>query len=512
MQAEELAEASAAPLPAAAAAAARRRPMERLRRLLLRETYALPVDVFRILAGLLCFAYFVSLSTEVPDFSAPDGLLDHQLLQRVFWYTRVSLFQPPLSASFFYAAFAFGCVGSLAIAAGHRVRFWATALFLIAVSTYRWNFIVMYVDDSIMHLLLLWLILLPAGRTLVLSEWLRQRGAAWRRWTQVTVPGAAVWGLMLNMCLVYLTAGLWKLESPMWHSGFALYATLRLPISRAPDFWTPSQLPGLRLATWAALVIEPLIPVLLLLRKNHPLKWLGLLAQQGFHLGIIATLRIPFANLAMMASAVLFFREEIMDWVLRHGSRPRLQRATVIDRAGRCALALVLALTLAMMRRLPVIGQVHQPAYAALWFAGLAQDYQLFNWIDRKNFSVAYEVWEVAFPGKVERLPPMAVFPDSLRAVLLQSYLHDVRWIKVPTEYRDILKQSILHRIAERACRLHHFEGNVLAWSLVQRITPDNVALRRAARHFLLEFRCRNGEAVVCQTMLTKTRSAACRF
>ena len=43
--------------------------------------------------------------------------------------------------------------------------------------------------------------------------------------------------------------------------------------------------------------------------------------------------------------------------------RPRMQR--------------LLVLTLAMMRRLPIIGIVHKPAYVLLWMVGIAQEYQL---------------------------------------------------------------------------------------------------------------------------------------
>src|SRR4029450_267156 len=64
----------------------------RLRAWLLAETYALPLDLFRILGGLLCVAYFVSLLLQAEDFSNPDGLLDHVLIPRVLWVTRRSMF------------------------------------------------------------------------------------------------------------------------------------------------------------------------------------------------------------------------------------------------------------------------------------------------------------------------------------------------------------------------------------------------------------------------------------
>src|SRR5262249_12832144 len=155
------------------------------------------------------FVYFFTLILEVRDFSSAHGLIDHALLQKIFWYTRVGLFQaefsPPDACFYFlYSLCLWGCV---AIVAGWRVKLWAAALFVIAVSAQRWNFIVMYVDDSIMHLVLFWLLILPVGQTLVLSEWRREGRAAWDRWKRVVVPGTAVYCMLGNLSLLYFVAG-----------------------------------------------------------------------------------------------------------------------------------------------------------------------------------------------------------------------------------------------------------------------------------------------------------------
>jgi hypothetical protein len=367
------------------------------------------------------------------------------------------------------------------------------------------------VDDAIMHLLLFWLLLLPVGHTLVLGEWLRQRHDCLARWRQVTVPGMSVRCFLANICLVYLVAGLWKLESPLWHSGFAVYATLRLPIAYNPDFWGPQHLPLLRVLNYLALLVEPLLPVLLTRRRGHPLKWLGLCAQLGFHLGILVTLRIPFANLALMATAVLFFREEIMHALPPYRATPH-PRPLPTDRAGRLALVFLLLLTLAMMRRLPVVDVVHKPAYALLWFVGIAQDYQLFNWIDRKNYYIQHHVMLLHRDHTKQPLEATLLFPASLRAVLLQSYLHDVRWIALPRRYRSALKRSILSRLAQRFCHRHPVPGQVTAWSHIQRILPTNAALTQGKNRFLMTFACTQEGALLCRTLVDWRETMNCRF
>jgi hypothetical protein len=476
-----------------------------------RDVPALPLDLFRILTGLLCCAYFASLLWQVPDFSSPHGLIEHALLQQIFWFTRLSLFHPGLGAGFFYGIFALACLGACGIVLGYRVKLCAGVLFAVAVSTYRWNFIVMYVDDAIMHLLLFWLLLLPVGHTLVLGEWRRQRRGCLARWCQVTVPGMTLHCFLANVCLVYLVAGLWKFESPLWHSGFAVYATLRLPIAYTPDLLGPQHLPLLRVLNYLALLTEPLLPVLLLQRRGHPLKWLGLCAQLGFHLGILVTLRIPFANLALMATAVLFFRDDIMHALRRPDSPPCMRRPHA-NWTSRVALVFVVVLTLAMMRRLPVVGEVHKPAYALLWLAGIAQDYQLFNWIDRKNFYTQHRVTLTRRDRTTQALDPTQFFSPSLRAVLLQSYLHDVRWIAIPRRYRPALKRSLLSRLAQRFCRRHPVAGQVSVWSTTQRIRPTNAALTQGRNRFLMTFVCAEEGAVLCRTMLDRHGTTNCRL
>ena len=47
----------------------------------LASTYALPLDLFRVLVGLLSFAYFLKILRDAPLFSDPNGLIDHALVQ-----------------------------------------------------------------------------------------------------------------------------------------------------------------------------------------------------------------------------------------------------------------------------------------------------------------------------------------------------------------------------------------------------------------------------------------------
>ncbi|ETX06000.1 MAG: hypothetical protein ETSY2_19700 [Candidatus Entotheonella gemina] len=469
-----------------------------------RDVPALPLDIFRVLVGILAFAYFLCILREVPDFSAPDGLLDHELLHRIFWYIRLSLFQPGMPAWSFYSVFALACVGALGIIIGYRVKLCAGVLFAIAVSTYRWNFIVMNVDDALMHFSLFWLLLLPVGQTLVWRDWRQEGAACFNRWCGLTVPGTAVRCLLVNVCLVYLIAGLWKLESPFWRDGFALYAILRLPVAYMPDLWQPHHLPILRAMSYLALIVELLLPVLLTSSRGHWLKWIGLCGQVGFHLGIIITLKVPFANLALMATAVLFLRDEIMQRVLRHrpetptrSYRPRFHRLT-----SRLAIVVVVVIPFAMTSGLPILGALCTPARAVLWAMGVAQEYKLFDWVDRKNYRVEYDVNIMQTNGQAYKLPSDDLFPSSPHGLLVQTYLYDVYWSPLPDGTRPLVKKSIMTRAAKRFCRRRPMTATASVWANVQRVESANIDLTHSEKRFIMRFRCQQTGTHLTATMM----------
>ena len=253
-------------------------------------------------------------------------------------------------------------------------------------------------------------------------------------------------------------------------------------------------LPFLKVLSYLSLAVEPLIPLLFFLRKNHPIKWIGWILVVGFHLGIALTLRIPFANLALIAAGVLLFRGEIMAWLHGRAAAPALDSRSRIDLAGRIALVFLLVLAVAMTRRIPGIREVHKPAYAILYLAGIAQDYQLFNWIHKKNIHCREEIFAGSLSRGAEPLAEVALFPSGIRGVLLRSYLYGIRWIKIPREHQRELKRSLLDRAVRRYCREYEPRGKMLVTVQLQRITKFNLDLDQGIRRALATFQCEGQE------------------
>ncbi len=481
---------------------------------------ALPIDIFRVLAGMLIFVYFARTFCEASDFSNPNGLIDHNLSFRMFWFTKIGLFQPWMSLTAFYAIYLFVCVLCISLVIGYRVKLSAVLIYLIAVSTYRWNFVVMYVDDSIIHLLLFWLVVLPTGRTLILKDWIRDRGTAWEKWKTVKVSGTVLRCFFWNLALLYIVAGLWKWTSPMWLDGTALYVIFKLPISYGHEFWGPQHLPALRILDYATLVLEPLFALMFILPRGHLVKYILLVGFIALHIGTVATLDIPFANFACAATIVLIFREELMDLIRGRKAQLAMPETNArIGFAGAAAMFMVTVLTLAMIssivlphwrtparEQLPVgsqadsryegLGTTQFTFFGALWLMGLAQQYQLFNWIDDRNYIVRHKIVE-HIDGQPDReIAPEKMFLPSTRGTLLEFYMSGITWHRVPPEYRAEFRESLITRIAGRYCRNEKPSGVTDVYSSRDRIDPNGGP---TVSNFvpLMTFGCQKGDAVL---------------
>ena len=472
---------------------------------------ALPLDLLRIMVGLLAAAYFARTWREAPLFSGPRGLLDHDLVRRVLPFTRLSLFPPGASIRTLRAMFAVGCMASLLLAAGIMPQASALVAYVIAVSTYRWNLPLMYVDDAIVHLALFWMVLLPVGTTLAMPDVVADPATAWAGARIETVPGFTVRCFLANLALVYLVAGLWKWSSPLWRRGWALYAVLRMAASYAPDWWRPRPAAPMRVANWFALAIEAPLALLLVLPPGSPVKLALGAGAVAFHLGILVTMKFPFANLAMLGALVVFFGDEVTGFL---GAPPPPGAVATATLAAADALA---AFTVACLALLFLLNAVWyrdgatvsvaanrrtrglNPLYIPLWVIGLAQSYRLFDWIDERNFRVDHQV--LSLPARPllrpEAVDPNQLFPRSMRDILLQSYLYGNLWVRVNPDALPELRSRMLAGYAREYARRHPADAEVEACAIVQRITPDNLDLRRGTPVPLLRFSVRGGESKV---------------
>ena len=83
---------------------------------------ALPLDLFRIAAGVVVFGYLVRLLIEAPDIHAADGFVDHARALEIFPFTWQPLF--PTACPLWWSQVLLGsaCVSTFAMTIGYRPR------------------------------------------------------------------------------------------------------------------------------------------------------------------------------------------------------------------------------------------------------------------------------------------------------------------------------------------------------------------------------------------------------
>ncbi len=475
-----------------------------------------PIRIFRIVAGLLVCTYLLHLAWLARDFILQDGLLDHELSRRLYWFTKLSILPAGIPDSGLRLVLLGAFLLSVLITVGVRTRWAAFGCFVLTVSLQRWIFVVYYVDDVAIQLVLFWLILLPDANSS--SPPSLEVGRAKPR---QEVPGLRVRLFLANVLLVYLVAGLTKLASPMWQDGTALYAVLRLPISRFPDFWRPEWLPALRGLSHAALAIEIAIPLLLTLPRRLGWRLLGLALQIGFHVGIVIAIGIPFANLALIATSILFFRNEVA--VIESGLRKdhptpplaygqgRLLPSSSYPQGGihsgplgnGLAVATLTALAVSALSRIAIMRPAVIAAFALLWSLGLAQNYRLFDWIDSRNYHRSLQVSTWSQTAGASELPAESFLPSGVRYRLLEMNLYDMVWLPGRDEsLADDLKCSIVTRAARRFCHRHQLPTYVEVTAHLARLEPGNLGAQRASSKSVVAFECAGGTLKMLDPLL----------
>ncbi|MEV6330346.1 HTTM domain-containing protein [Streptomyces sp. NPDC051909] len=129
--------------------------------------------------------------------------------------------------------------------------------------------------------------------------------------------------IMAEVCLVYATAGWYKVQGSRWQDGTALYFPLQL------DYFTPwpavSELLGasavmVLLITYGTVIVQVAFPFTLFNRK---VKNVLLVAMMLEHAGIALLLGLPFFSLAMIAADSVFLPTAFLVWLGARAARGR---------------------------------------------------------------------------------------------------------------------------------------------------------------------------------------------
>jgi hypothetical protein len=259
-----------------------------------------------------------------PEGVAPRGL--HDRSQLAYWYWTMLIFNTDDPATL-YTVFALWMAVTLAFTVGLFTRTMNVALWFLTACFMARNMLILDSGDDTLQIGIFLLMLSPSGRAFSVDAWWRRR-----RGLDEGPVYTVAWPVRLiqiQLCVIYCTSGLAKLQGTGWFEGtwwdgtsihYALnYVTMsRFSYASLPvPFWMTAGL------TWFTVWWEVTFPLLVLFRRTR--RWalyFGIL----FHVGIWLTLAIGWFGHYMIALYGVWVPDEF--WARRdrrEGAGPKEQ-------------------------------------------------------------------------------------------------------------------------------------------------------------------------------------------
>lgn len=133
------------------------------------------------------------------------------------------------------------------------------------------------------------------------------------RWVPVLANNVAVILIGYQLCVIYITSALWKLQGSTWVSGVAAYYPLQLEeltLFPALNHLAWQLTPAVYVASWLSVYGQLLFPLLLLTRWTRVV---GLVLVTGMHASIGILLALPWFSLMMILGDMIFIRDRSWD-------------------------------------------------------------------------------------------------------------------------------------------------------------------------------------------------------
>lgn len=206
--------------------------------------------------------------------------------------------------------------------AGAYTRFCAALTLLLLTSVNHANVMLFDSEDVVFRLFAFFFIFVPSWPRL------KEAAAADESSPQALVyPAWPLRFFQLQLCIIYLAAGIQKSDGAEWIDGTAVYYALRLDDMTKfplPEFMT-EKIVWSRLLSWSTVGFEILFPFLVWIQR---LRWPCLVAAFGFHLGTEYALNLHLFHPIMMLGLISFVKYEEWQWLV-HAVRTHILRQKV---------------------------------------------------------------------------------------------------------------------------------------------------------------------------------------
>ncbi|MFI1700537.1 HTTM domain-containing protein [Streptomyces bobili] len=305
-------------------------------------------SVLRIGYGLL---YLIFLLREFPHRDQIWGphspwtpALAHQLYEQTGWKSVLALSE---ERAYFECCYLLALVASALFMLGWHTRV-TSVLFAVLVTSFHGRAIFMTDGgDNLVLLMALYLVLTACGRRWsldarrsrlkaaragsppkpALSLFARQLHDARTTLTTV-VHNCGMFVIAAQVCFLYGSAGLYKVQGATWSGGTALHYALNLELFRpwpALSQFVAEHTLLVTLAGYATVLLQVAFPFVLFGRLKYPVLTMLL----GMHLGIAVLMGLPLFSGAMIVADAVFLPDRFYTFL------PRLYRHTVRRAHGR---------------------------------------------------------------------------------------------------------------------------------------------------------------------------------
>lgn len=309
------------------------------------------IAFLRVIVGVCGIGFYLADHANRHLLFAP-GILESESVmnERLGLMGSATLYSLAHSPAVFELLYHAGLLAAIAVTFGVGGRVAVAIHYVLIWSVYAANPLLLDGGDNLVMILGILLLFTRCTDRLSLGPLLRRRlGLAARRPAGVVAAGvhnAALLTMAGQICIVYLMAGLYKVQGRLWQDGTALYYVLRVP-----EFTWPGVTEYVLATEWLLVIgayatvwLSIYFPLLVLFR---PTRLLAVVAMTGFHLSIAVLMGLTSFALIMIACDLLFVNSH-------------LERLVTRIRSGVTTLA---------RRRLPTPERPPRPAESALSLA-----------------------------------------------------------------------------------------------------------------------------------------------
>lgn len=232
--------------------------------------------------------------TNFTEVLAESGSLSLYALSRDPWW--------------FTLLFHMGIIVAVLFTLGWHTRMIAVAHFLLTYSLFERNPVLLDGGDNLARIVLLYLLLVDCGARLSLDARRRRPRPAdtlpYHVGSLAHHAGLAL--IMMQVAVLYLTSGLYKMQGEMWQNGTALYYILRVQEFTWPGVSEHVYTNGIivTLLTYSTVLFQLAFPLLLL---HHRLRLPAVLAAVALHTGIALMMGLLTFSLIMISVDLIVF-------------------------------------------------------------------------------------------------------------------------------------------------------------------------------------------------------------